>query len=110
MDIESKVWNWFALLTLGPVIVLLALLLIRTWRRGEKVPRAIISMPWLMGAMICWIAGKNVRARSIALDVVFGLLQIALTAISVWMLRRAKKKQRTASSDSAAELEWKPRT
>jgi hypothetical protein len=110
MDIEVKVWNWFALLTLGPVILLLAWLLNRTWRRGQKVPPAITSMPWMMGAMICWIAGKNVRARPIALEVVFGLLQIALTAISIWMLRRAKEKQRTASSDSAAALEWKPKT
>jgi uncharacterized membrane protein YfcA len=110
MDIEIKVWNWFALLTIGPVIVLLAWLFIRTWRRAEKVPPAIISVPWLMGAMICWIAGKNVRTKSTALEVTFGLLQIALTAISVWMLRREKKKQRTPSVDSAAELEWKPKT
>jgi len=110
MDIEIKVWNWFALFTLGPVIVLLAWLLIRTWRRGEKVQPAMVSTPWLMGAMICWIAGKNLRVKSATLEVVFGLLQIALTAMSVWMLRRAKKKQRTASGDSAAELEWKPKT
>jgi hypothetical protein len=102
MDIEVKVWNSFALFTLGPAIVLLAWLLISTWRRGEKVQPAMVSMPWLMGAMICWIAGKNVRTKSTALEVVFGLLQIALTAISVWMQMRAKKKQRTASGDSAS--------
>jgi len=110
MDIEIKVWNWVALFTLGPSIGLLAWFLIRTWQRGEKIPPAMIPLPWLMGATISWIVGKNVGAKSMALQVVFGLLQIALTAVSVWMLRRAKKKQRTASSDSAVELEWKART
>ncbi|HXF39632.1 MAG TPA: hypothetical protein VN687_07965 [Blastocatellia bacterium] len=110
MDIEIKVWNWFALFTLGPAIVLLVWLLSRTWRRGERVPPVIVSLALLMGAAICWLAGKNVGTESTSREVVFGLLQITLTAISVWMLRRAKKKQRTASSHSAAELEWKPKT
>jgi len=110
MDIEIKVWNWFALFTLGPAIVLLAGSLIRTRRRGERVPPVIVSLTLLMGAGICWIAGKNVRTKSAAVEVAFGLLLIALTAISVWMLMRAKKKQRSASSDSVAELEWKSKT
>ena len=57
MDIEIKVWNWFALFTLGPAIGLFAWFLIRTWRRGEKIPPAMIPLPWLMGATIlldCW--------------------------------------------------------
>lgn len=109
MDVELRVWNWFALFTGGPAIVLLVWLLIRTWLRGERVPPVIVSLALLMGAGICRIAEKNVTTKSTALEVAFGLLQIALTTISMWILWRARN-QRTRSSDSVAGLEWKPKT
>jgi hypothetical protein len=109
MDVELRVWNWFALFTGGPAIVLLLWLLIRTWLRGERVPPVIVSLALLMGAGISRIAEKNVTSKSTALEVASGLLQIALTTISMWILWRARK-QRTRSSDSAAGLEWKPKT